>query len=354
MQSTSRLNLIAPTAIAVSLSAAFLVLPKRVSPQPQQSSSYHLAKTVKLGGEGGWDYLLADPATHRVFISRGTHTMVVDKDGNVVGDIPKTQGVHGIALAPEFNRGFTSNGQANTVTGFDLGTLATISEIKVTGQNPDAILYDPASKRVFTFNGRTGDSTAIDAKTGEVAGTVMLGGKPETAQTDAAGHIYVNLEDKSSIAVIDTAALKVTDTWSIAPCDEPSGLAFDVAHKRLFAGCHNKMMVAVDSSNGKVVGNVPIGDGVDADAFDPGTGFAFASCGDGTITVAREDSPDKLSVVDTIHTQRGARTMALDPSNHNVYTVTADFMQPPAPTPDNPRPRPSFVPGSFTLLIYSR
>ena len=165
---------------------------------------------------------------------------------------------------------------------------------------------------------------------------------------------YVSVSRAHAIAVIDTAALKVTDTWSIAPCEEPSGLAFDVAHKRLFAGCHNKMMVAVDSSNGKAVGNVPIGEGVDADAFDPATAFAFASCGDGTITVAHEDSPDKLSLVDTIHTQRGARTMALDTSNHNIYTVTADFMPMPAPTPDNPRPRPSFVPGSFTLLIYTR
>jgi DNA-binding beta-propeller fold protein YncE len=334
--------------------AAGLLIVKSASAQTSGSSGYHLANTVKLGGEGGWDYLFADPATHRVFISRGTHTMVLDGDGKVIGDIPNTLGVHGIALAPEFKRGFISDGQANAVTVFDLDTLQTISQIKVTGQNPDSILYDPASKRVFTFNGRSGDSTAIDAKTGEVAGTIALGGKPETAQTDRAGHIYVNLEDKSEIAVVDTSSLKVLNTWPIAPCEGPSGLAFDVAHNRLFAGCGNKIMAVIDSTNGKVVATVPIGQGVDANGFDPGTGFAFASCGDGTLIVAHEDSPDKYTVVDTIQTQRGARTMTVDTGSHKVYTVTAQFGPTPAATADNPRPRPAFVPDSFVLLIYTR
>jgi DNA-binding beta-propeller fold protein YncE len=324
------------------------------APQGSGGSGYHLAKKVTLGGEGGWDYLLADPATHRVFISRGTHTMVVDSDGKLLGDIPNTQGVHGIALAPEFNRGFTSNGRANTVTIFELDSLKTISEVKVTGENPDAILYDSSSRRVFTFNGRSGNSTAIDAKTGEVVGTIALGGKPETPQSDGAGHIYVNIEDKSQISALDSAALKVLNTWSIAPCEEPSGLAFDVAHHRLFAGCHNKMMAVVDSTNGKVVATVPIGEGVDADAFDPQTGFAFASCGDGTITVAHEDSPDKYTVVDTIQTQRGARTMTLDPASHNIYTVTAEFGPLPVQAPGQPSQRPPMVPNSFTLLIFTR
>ena len=323
------------------------------APQDEGESGYHLDKKVTLGGEGTWDYLLADPMTHRVFISRGTHTMVVDENGKILGDIPKTEGVHGIALAPEFGRGFISNGRANTVTIFDLNTLATISEVKVTGQNPDSILYDSASKRVFTFNGRSGDSTVIEAKSGEVLGTIMLGGKPETAQSDGAGHIYANLEDKSAIAVLDTASLKVLNTWPVAPCDSPSGLAFDVAHHRLFAGCENRMMVVVDSTNGKMVTTVPIGQGVDADGFDPGTQDAFASCGDGTLTVAHEDSPDKYTA-ESIPTQRGARTMTVDTGSHNVYTVTADFGPTPAPTADAPRPRPTMLPGTFTLLIIKR
>jgi len=319
-----------------------------------QGSSYKLLKKVVLGGEGGWDYLYADAATHRVFISRGTHTMVVDADGKLLGDIPNTDGVHGIALAPEFNRGFTSNGRASSVTIFDLETLKPINEVKVTGENPDSILYDPASKRVFTMNGRSASATAIDAQTGEVVGTIMLGGRPETAQSDAAGHVFVNLENKSEIAEVDSHSLSVLDTWSIAPCEEPSGLAIDVAHKRLFAGCGNKMMAVVDATDGKVVATVPIGQGLDANGFDPGVGNAFASCGDGTLTVAHEDSPDKFTVAQSIQTQRGARTMTVDTSSHRLYTVTVEYTPAPAATPENPRPRPSAVPNSFTLLIYSR
>ena len=280
--------------------------------------------------------------------------MVVDADGKVLGDIPNTSGVHGIAIAAEFNRGFTSNGRANTVTIFDLKTLQTISEVKVSGQNPDSIIYDPASKRVFTFNGRTSDATAIDAKSGEVVGTIKLSGKPETAQADGAGQIYVNLEDKSQIAVLDSKALTVLNAWPVAPCESPSGLAFDVAHHRLFAGCGNKIMAVVDSTNGKVVATVPIDQGVDANGFDPGTGFAFASCGDGTMTIAHEDSADQYTVVDTIMTQRGARTMAVDTKTHTVYTVTAEFGPAPAATPQVPRPRPSILPNTFTVLIYRR
>src|ERR1700683_1447251 len=323
------------------------------APKPQ-GSGYHLIKKVTLGGEGGWDYLLADADTHRVFISRGTHTMVVDADGKSLGDIANTQGVHGIALAHEFNRGFTSNGRANSITIFDLGNLQTINEVKIDGQNPDAIVYDPASKRVFTMNGRSNNATALDARSGDVAGSVPLGGKPETAQADGEGHVFVNIEDKSQIVEFDSKSLQVLNTWSIAPCESPSGLAFDVKHKRLFAGCDNKVMAVVDATNGKVVATVPIGDGVDANGFDPGTGFAFASCGDGTLTVAHEDLADKYSVAHPIKTQRGARTMTVDTGSHNVYTVTAEYGPAPAPTQENPRPRPMMVPNSFTLLIYGR
>jgi DNA-binding beta-propeller fold protein YncE len=317
-------------------------------------SGYRLAKRLNLGGEGGWDYLTFDSRRRRVFVSRGTHTLVVDADGKKVGDIPNTQGVHGIALAPEFNRGFTSNGRANTVTIFELNSLKTIREIDVKGQNPDAILYDPASRRVFTFNGRSHDATAIDAKTGEIAGNIPLDGKPEFAQTDGAGHVFVNIEDKSEISEIDPHGLKVVNTWPLAPCQEPSGLAFDVAHKRLFAGCNNRMMAVVDSGSGKVVTTIPIGDGVDANAYDPGTGFVFASCGEGTLTVAHQDSPDKYTVVENAPTQKGARTMTLDPKTHTVYLVTAGFGPPPAATPDDPNPRPAILPDSFTLLILTR
>ena len=324
---------------------------------PQSSASgYHLVKKVLLGGVGGWDYLSADPVSHHVFISRGTHVLVVNPDGSVAGDIPNLMGTHGAAIVTEFGRGFTSNGGSNSVTIFDLKTLATISEVKLPdAQGPDGYIYDPASKRVFTFNGRSNNATAVDAKTGEaVAGSVPLGGKPEAAQADGAGHIFVDVEDKNQIIEFDSKTFKVLNTWPTDPCTAPGGLAMDVAHKRLFVGCHNNLMAVMDSTNGKVIATVPIGTGVDATTFDPGTGLAFSSCGDGTITAVHEDSPDKYTVAETIKTEQGARTMALDTSNHNIYTVTAQFGPAPAPTPENPRPRPSIVPDTFTLLIFSR
>lgn len=322
---------------------------------PQSSGSgYHLVKKVTLGGEGGWDYLNADPDTHRVFISHATHVMVVDPDGNVVGDIPNLKGTHGAALVPEFNHGFSSNGQSNSATMFDLKTLQTIKEIPLPAMGPDGYLYDGASKRLFTFNARSQDATAVDAKTGEVAGSVPLGGKPEAAQADGAGHIFVNIEDHNQILEFDSKTLKVMTTWPTDSCDEPGGLAIDIAHKRLFVGCHNKTMTVVDYTSGKTVATIPIGMGVDSTRFDPGTGYAMSSCGDGTITVAHEDSPDKYTVVDTIMTQNGARTMALDTKNHNIYTVTAEFGPAPAATEQNPRPRPQIIPNTFTLLIYAR
>jgi DNA-binding beta-propeller fold protein YncE len=317
-------------------------------------SGYHLLKKVKLGGLGGWDYLTVDQATHRVFISRGTHVMVVDPEqGKVLGDVPDTQGIHGIALAAEFNKGFTSNGRSATSTIFDMTTLLKLGEAK-TDKDPDAILYDPSSKRIFTFNGDANSATAIDAVSHKVAGTVALGGGPEFAAADGKGHVFVNLEDKSQLVKFDSTTLKVENTWPLAPCESPSGLAIDAEHEVLIVGCHNKLMAFVDGNSGKVNGTVPIGQGVDANRFDPVTGFAFASCGDGTLTVAHEDAPGQFSPVETITTQRGARTMALDKSNHNLYLVTAEFGPTPAATPDNPRPRPTMVPDTFTLLIYGR
>jgi len=319
-------------------------------------SGYHLLKKVVLGGMGGWDYLSADPVSHRVFISRGNHVMVVDSTGNVVGDIPNLMGTHGAAIVNEFNHGFTSNGGSNSATMFDLKTLATIKDIKLPdAMGPDGFVYDPASKRVFTFNGRSNNATAVDAKSGEaVAGSVPLGGKPEAAQADGAGHIFVNIEDKDQVLEFDSKTLMVMNVYPLAPCTQPSGMASDVAHKRLFIGCHNNIMAIMDFTNGSIVATEPIGMGIDADGFDPGTGFAFASCGDGTITVVHEDTPNKFTVVDTIKTEAGARTMAYDIANHNIYTVTAQLVPAVAPTPENPRPRPTPVPDSFTLLIYGR
>jgi len=317
-------------------------------------SGYHLEKKYKLGGEGGWDYLALDSPNHRLFISRATRVMVVDtNNGSVLGEIPGLHRSHGIALAPEFNKGFASDGNPGTVTIFDYKTLKVLDTVK-TDKDCDAIIYDPSSKRVFTMNGDANTSTAIDAATGKVISTFPLGGGPEFAAADGKGHVFANLEDKSTMIKINAQTLKVEETWPLAPCQSPSGLAIDSANERLFVGCHSKVMAEVDGNSGRVLGTVPIGQGVDANRFDPGTRFAFASCGDGTITVAQEDSPDKLSPVETITTQRGARTMEVDPGTHTIYTVTAEFGPPPAATSENPRPRPTILPDTFTLLVFSR
>jgi hypothetical protein len=341
--------------VVIGIVAAGIIVSRNAAAAPQTGASgYHLIKKIKLGGTGGWDYLTVDQATHRVFISRGTKVIVVDPTTEkVVGEIPDTQGVHGIALATESNRGYTTNGRTSNSTIFDMTTLKKLGEAK-TDKDPDGVIYDPFSKRVFTFNGDASSSTAIDAATGNVAGTVALGGGPEFAASDGKGKIFVNLEDKSQLVKFDAKTLTVDNTWPLAPCESPSGLAIDAEHEVLVVGCHNKLMTFVDGNSGKVLGTVPIGQGVDANRFDPGTGYAFASCGDGTLTIAHEDSPTKFSLVEMINTQRGARTMALDRSNHNVYLVTADFGPAPAATADNPRPRPPILPDTFVLLVYGK
>jgi len=273
--------------------------------------------------------------------------------GKVVGDIPDTPGVHGIALAPEFGRGFVSNGRDNSVTVFDLSNLKLLSKIKV-GENPDAILYDPASKRVFTFNGHSHDVTAIDAAKSAVLGTIKVDGKPEFAVSDEKGEIFVNIEDKSELMALDPNKLEAKARWPLAPCEEPSGLAIDRKNRRLFSGCGNKLMSVVDADSGKLVTTLPIGDGVDANAFDPETGLAFASCGEGVLTVVHEDSADKFSVVESVPTARGARTMTLDPEKHRVFLVTAKFGPPPAPTAQQPHPWPSILPDTFVVMVMSR
>jgi len=325
-----------------------------LSAQTNSPSGYHVIKKMVLGGEGGWDYLTVDAQSHRLYISRSTHVMVVDEDsGQAVGDIPGTNGVHGIALVPEFGRGFTSNGRDSSVTIFDLKTLKVLGQVTV-GKNPDTIIYDPFSKRVFTMNGASHDATAIDAKTGTVVGTIPLDGRPEFAVSDEKGHIYVNLEDRSVVAELDPHGLKVGSRWPLAPGEEPTGIAIDRKHRRLFVGCANKLMVVMNADNGQVLKTLPIGSGVDATAYDAEQELAFSSNGEGTLTVIREESAENFSVVENVTTQRGARTMALDTKTHRIYLVTAEFGPAPAPTAERPRPRPSILPGTFTLLVVGK
>ena len=320
-----------------------------------QSSGYHVIDSVQLGGEGGWDYLIVDTSAERLYVSRGMRVQVVDLTKNsVIGEIPNTIGVHGIALVPSLGRGYTSNGRDSSVTVFDMKTLDTLAKIKINANNPDAIMYDASSNRVFTFNGRSSNATAIDVNTNTVVGTVPLSGKPEFAVSDGQGNIYVNIEDKSSLTKFDAQSLKVLNTWPLAPGEEPSGLAIDKEHHRLFSGCSNKLMAIVDADSGNVVTTAPIGSGVDATAFDPSGQLAFSSNGEGTLTIIHEDAPDKYTVLDNVPTRRGARTMAFDMKTNRVYTVTAKFGPPPPPTADRPRPRPTIEPGSVKLYVLAR
>jgi DNA-binding beta-propeller fold protein YncE len=318
-------------------------------------TQYQVKQKYVLGGDGGWDYLTFDPAGKRLFISRGTHVMVVDPyKGSVVGDIPDTAGVHGIALAQDLGKGFTSNGRENSVTVFDLKSLKQTAKIKIEGENPDAILYDPSSKRVFTFNGRSKNATVIDATNDKVVGNIPLDGKPEFGVADGNGGVFVNIEDKSELTSIDAKKATVVKTWPLAPCEEPSGLAMDQKHRRLFAGCGNKMMAIVDADSGKVIATPAIGEGVDANAFDADQQLAFSSNGrDGNLTVVHEDSPGKFSVLENAPTQKFARTMALDTTNHDVYLVTAEIEEAP-PAKEGERPRRNMKPGTFTLLVVGK
>ena len=334
--------------ILSALSLFLLFLPAALHAQ-----QYKVTGTIPIPGDWGWDYLLADGANRLLYVSHGTQVELLDLDSEkVVGKIDGMQRIHGIALAPEFNRGFISDGGSDNVVIFDLKTHAVIDKVKA-GTNPDGILYDPASKRVFAFNGRSSDVTAIDAASGKVVGTVPLGGKPEFPVTDAKGNVFANIEDKSEIVKIDPQGLKVVARWSIAPCEEPSGLAIDVANQRLFAVCDNQKMAVVDTASGKVVTTVPIGDGPDAAYYDADTKLAFSSNGSGTLTVVKQESPDKYSVAQTVTTEKSARTMALDPKTKKIYLPAAQFGERPAPTADNPHPRPKMVPGTFHLVVVS-
>jgi YVTN family beta-propeller protein len=317
------------------------------------SPGYHFLKEIPIGGDGAWDYLSVDPAARRLYVSHATKVVVVDIDNyTIAGEIPDTPGVHGFAIAPESRHGFSSNGREAKVSMVDLETLKLISKVD-TGQNPDCILYNPGQQEVYAFNGRGDSATAIDAKTGAVVATIPLGGKPEFGAADPdAGRVYSNLEDKSQIAVIDAKEHKVLNSWSIAPGEEASGMAIDTAHHRLFIGCHNKVMEMIDTESGKVVGSVPIGAGVDANAFDPGTQLAFSSNGDGTVTIAHEDGPDKLRVVQTLATGPRMRTMTLDTKTHRIFLAAAKFEAQAEQPAGGGRQRPKMIPGSFKIMVY--
>jgi len=321
--------------------------------QVQAAPQYRIAHEVKLPGDDGWDDLTFDDAAHRLFIAHGTQVLVVDTDHlTLAGTIADTPGVHAIALAPDVGHGYISAGRSGSIVVFDLKSLARLKEIKATGENPDAILYDSATHRVFSFNGRGRNATVIDAKTDAVIGTILLDAKPEFAVADGKGRVYVNLEDKSSIAQIDAEHLTVSAVWPIAGCEEPSGLAIDLAAQRLYAGCGNKVMAAIDTRSGRTLGTAPIGAGVDGAKYDSGMRLAFASCGsDAVLTAvgtARSGAPEAVA---SIPTQRGARTMTLDEHTHRLFLVTASFGAPPAATPEQPHPRPPILPGTFRLLV---
>ncbi len=311
--------------------------------------AYRVINRFQLGGEGGWDCLAVDSEALRLYISRSTRVMVVDiETGKQVGEVPDTPGVHAIALAPELNRGFTSNGGTDTATIFDLKTLKVIGQVKA-GANPDAIVYDPFSKMVFSFNGRSQDATVFDARSGEVVKTIALAGKPELAAADGKGKVYVNIENTSEVAEIDSQKLSVTNRFLLEPGREPTGIAVDPEHHRVFSGCHNKLMTILDTESGKVIATVPIGERVDGNGFDHETGLAFSSNGDGTLTVAREFAPGKFEVAETVTTQAGARTMAIDSRTHNIYLPTAEFVR-----ATEPNTRPAIIKDSFVVLVIGR
>jgi YVTN family beta-propeller protein len=283
-----------------------------------------IIKKIPIPGQGGWDYLIVDEGARRLYVSHGTQVEVLDADsGAIVGKIPNTLGVHGIALVPQLGRGFVSDGQTATVTIFNLKTLETIGQVP-TGKKPDGIIFDPATSQVFAFNGGSDSVTVISAADGKVAGTVDLGGGPEFAVADGKGHVFNNLEDQNQVVKIDSKKLVVEQRWPLAPCEAPSSMAMDRPNRRLFIGCRNKVMAVVDADSGKVITTVPIGDHVDATAFDPDSQLIFNSNGEGTITVVRQDTPDKYSVVETVKTLPKARTMALDPKTHHLFLSTAE------------------------------
>jgi DNA-binding beta-propeller fold protein YncE len=327
------------------------------APLAAQASAapYHVVAAHTLGGDGGWDYLALDTVYHRLFVARADRVMVIDEvSGKLLGEITGLHRTHGIAFGYAAGHGFVTGSGDSSLTMFDLATLKVLGSTHADA-GADGLIFDPASMHVMSFNGGANNSTVFDAKTGKLVATIPLGGRPEFAASDEKGKVFVNLEDSSAIVEIDVKTNQVTRHWALAPCESPSGLAIDVVHHRLFSGCENKMMAVSDYDAGKVIATVPIGSGVDANRFDPATGLAFSSNGEGTMTVVREDGPNKFSVLQTVATAPGARTMEIDRTSHKLFTVTARFG--PAPdqaTPENPRKRPPMLPDSFVLLVLGR
>ncbi len=328
-------------AVPIAFAAAVAALPP----------TYAVTHRARLGADGGWDYLTVDTGAHRLYISRGTHVQVVNTDNDsLVGDVPNTAGVHGIAIDAASHRGYTSNGRDSSVTVFDTRSLLPLMKVKVQASNPDAILFDADSRRVFTFNGGSSNATAIDVSRPAVVGLIALGGKPEYMNSDGKGTIFVNIEDTHEIVAFDARTLRIRSRWVLAGCEEPTGQALDRAHNRLFAVCGNKVMVVINSLTGASVATVPIGEGSDGVVFDDVHQLAISANGEGSMTFVHEDAPDKYSVQQTLPTMARARTLTIDQRTHKLYTVSADFGAAPAPTAATPRPRPPMTAGSFTLL----
>lgn len=312
---------------------------------------YQVLQRLPLGGDGGWDYPSVDPASHLLYLSRGDHVSVVDTgSGQEVGSIADTPGVHGIALAPQLGRGWISAGKADQVKVFDLRTRAVLATV-ATGAGPDAILYEPVTRRVFAFNGHGHSATVIDALSDRVLASIPLGGKPEFARADGQGRVLVNLEDSAELLALDAGQARVASRWHLPGCEEPSGLALDAARQRSFSTCGNQVLVVMDVAHGKPVASVPIGKGVDGAEFDPASGDVYSANGEGTLTVVHQETADRYTVRQTLATQRSARTIALDSVAHRLYLPAAELGPPPAATADNPHPRPSITPGSFTVLV---
>jgi hypothetical protein len=315
-------------------------------------AAYHIASTIHVGGEGSWDYLEPDPVSRRLFVTHKDHVVVINMDTlKVIGDIPDSPGMGGVALSRELNRGFTANGAEDTVGVFELDTLKPIAKWKATGKRPNQIAYEPTTQRVFSFNSTGRNVTVFDTRTGEVLSTINVDGRTEFYAVDGTGMIYDALEDKATVIAIDARAMKVVRTYSLAPNEGPSGMAMDTRTRRLFVPTHSKAFLVLDADTGKILASFPIGEGNDAAKFDPGTRLAFASNGDGSLTVVHEDGKDAFSLVQTVKTEAGARTMAVDPKTHRIFMPTADFIPAPPATPDNPKPRRSTAAGSFRILV---
>jgi DNA-binding beta-propeller fold protein YncE len=333
----------------------FLVAIAFIAVSARAQSGFELIKKTVIGGEGGWDYLSVDSENRRLYISHGSQVEVLDADTHAkVGTITNLKGVHGIVAVPKSGRGIITNGRTNSVTIFDLKTLQPIAELP-TGKNPDALLYDPYSDRVFIFNHSGGSVTAVDITAGKVTGTLEVKGEGlEAGASDEKGTIFVNIEDNHEIVSFDAKTLTIKNRWKLTPGEEPTGIAIDRVNHRLFAACHNSLMMVVDSDNGKIVAQVPIGTRVDGAIFDPVSRVAISSNGEGSMTVVQEVSATEFKAIETVKTQPGARTIAYDSKTHHVFLCTANYGETPAATAENPNPRPKIVPGTFVVLEYGK